>query len=107
MPRDEGEQRVRALPRRPMPQGPEGEHHGFVVFSFHANSLGLQTKDLVSKFGSNQIWPTRSPCLEKLYLFQTISNEDDFYIKIIALDEIYNFIVFSFLFKILRYFKKK
>jgi hypothetical protein len=49
-----------------------------------------------SKFGLNQNWPTRSPTLEKLYLFHTISDEDDFYMKIVALDEIYNFLVFSF-----------
>jgi hypothetical protein len=34
--------------------------------------------------------------IEKLYIFYTNSNEDDFYIKIIAPDEIYNFIVWSF-----------
>ena len=35
--------------------------------------------------------------LEKLYLFHTISDEDDFYMKIIALDEIYNFLVLGFI----------
>ena len=49
-----------------------------------------------SKFGLNQIWPTTSPTLEKLYIFHTISDEDDFYIKIVALNEIYNFLVLSF-----------
>jgi hypothetical protein len=38
----------------------------------------------------------RGATLEKLYLFHTISDEDDLYMKIIALDEIYNFLVFSF-----------
>jgi hypothetical protein len=34
--------------------------------------------------------------LEKLYLFHTNSDGDDFYMKIIALNEIYNFLVLSF-----------
>jgi hypothetical protein len=38
----------------------------------------------------------RSLTLEKLYFFHTISDKDDFYTKIIVLDEIYNFLVFSF-----------
>jgi hypothetical protein len=33
---------------------------------------------------------------QKLYLFHMISDEDDFYIKNVALDEIYNFLVLSF-----------
>jgi len=35
--------------------------------------------------------------LEKLYIFYMISDEDDFYMKIVALDEIYNFLVLRFL----------
>jgi hypothetical protein len=38
--------------------------------------------------------------LEKLYLFHTISDENDFYIIIVDLDEIYKFVVLSFLFKV-------
>jgi hypothetical protein len=34
--------------------------------------------------------------LEKIYFFHTILDEDDHYIKIVALDEIYNFLVLSF-----------
>ena len=34
--------------------------------------------------------------LEKSYLFCTVLNEDTFYIKVVALDWIYNFIVLSF-----------
>ena len=48
------------------------------------------------KFSLCRFWPTRSSALEKLYLFHTISDEDDFYIKIVALHEIYIFLVFSF-----------
>jgi hypothetical protein len=51
---------------------------------------------LNSKFGLNQFWPTRSQTFEKLYFFHMISNEDDFYKKIVVLDEIYNCLVFSF-----------
>jgi hypothetical protein len=40
--------------------------------------------------------------LEKLYLSYTISNKDNFYIKVVARNEIYKFIVLSFLFKILK-----
>jgi hypothetical protein len=40
---------------------------------------------------------TISRIFQKLYLFHTISDEDDFYIKIIAVDEIYDFLVLSFL----------
>jgi hypothetical protein len=40
---------------------------------------------------------TISRIFQKLYLFHTISDEDDFYIKIVALDEIYDFLVLSFL----------
>jgi len=49
-----------------------------------------------SKFGLNQIWSAKSSALEKLYLFHTNSDEDNFFMKIIALDEIYNFLVSSF-----------
>jgi len=35
-----------------------------------------------------------------------VSNKDTFYIKIIVLDEIYIFIVFSFLFEIVKMLKK-
>jgi hypothetical protein len=31
--------------------------------------------------------------LEKLYIFHTISDEDDLYMEIVALNEIYNFLV--------------
>ena len=34
--------------------------------------------------------------LEKLYFFYTILDKDDLYLKIVALDEIYNFLVLSF-----------
>jgi hypothetical protein len=34
--------------------------------------------------------------IEKLYFFQMISDEDNFYIKIIVFDEIYHFVVLSF-----------
>ena len=34
--------------------------------------------------------------LEKLNIFHTISDEDDLYIKIAALNEIYNFLVLRF-----------
>jgi hypothetical protein len=34
--------------------------------------------------------------LEKQYRFYKVSNEDTFYIKVIALNEIYNFLVLSF-----------
>jgi len=34
---------------------------------------------------------------EKSLLFDTTSDEDDFYIKIVDLDDIYNFLVLSFL----------
>jgi hypothetical protein len=34
--------------------------------------------------------------LRKLVVFHIISDEDDIYIKVIALDDIYNFIVLSF-----------
>jgi hypothetical protein len=37
-----------------------------------------------------------SKIFQKLPLFHTISDEDDFYIKIVALDEIYDFLVLSF-----------
>jgi hypothetical protein len=37
-----------------------------------------------------------SKIFQKLYLFPTISDEDDFYIKIVALDEIYDFLVLVF-----------
>jgi hypothetical protein len=40
---------------------------------------------------------TISKIFQKLYLFHMISDEDDFYMKNVALDEIYNFLVFSFL----------
>jgi len=36
-----------------------------------------------------------------------ISDEDDFYMKIVALDEIYNFLVFSFFIKIFKKIKQK
>ena len=39
---------------------------------------------------------TRPDALEKLYFFHTISNEDDLYMKIIALNKIYNFLVLRF-----------
>jgi hypothetical protein len=35
--------------------------------------------------------------LEKSYLFYMLSNGDDFYMKVIALDEICDFLVLSFL----------
>jgi hypothetical protein len=35
--------------------------------------------------------------LEKSYLSYIVSNEDAFYMKIAALDEVYNFLVLSFL----------
>jgi hypothetical protein len=38
-----------------------------------------------------------SKIFQKLYLFHMISDEDDFYMKNVALDEIYNFLVLSFL----------
>jgi len=34
--------------------------------------------------------------LEKSYLSYMVSNEDAFYMKVVALDEIYNFLVLSF-----------
>jgi hypothetical protein len=34
--------------------------------------------------------------LEKIYPFYTILDEDDLHMKIVALDEIYNFLVLSF-----------
>jgi hypothetical protein len=37
-----------------------------------------------------------SKIFQKLYLFYMISDEDDFYMKNVALDEIYNFLVLSF-----------
>jgi hypothetical protein len=40
---------------------------------------------------------TISRIFQKLYLFRTISDKDDFYIKTVALDEIYDFLVLSFL----------
>jgi hypothetical protein len=43
--------------------------------------------------------------LEKSYLFHTASDEDDSYIKAIALDEIYNFLVLSFYLKSLSWSK--
>jgi hypothetical protein len=45
-------------------------------------------------FGSSVA--TISRIFQKLYLFRMISDEDNFYIKIIALDEIYDFLVLSF-----------
>jgi hypothetical protein len=41
-------------------------------------------------------------------LFHTISDEDDFYMKIVALGEIYNFLGFSFFFsfEVVKMFKK-
>jgi hypothetical protein len=39
---------------------------------------------------------TISKIFQKLYLFYMISDEDDFYMKNVALDEIYNFLVLSF-----------
>ena len=53
----------------------------------------------------SRFWPTESLTLENLYLFHTISDEDFFYIKVVALDEIYNFLDF-FLFEIVKMFKK-
>jgi hypothetical protein len=38
-----------------------------------------------------------SKIFQKLYLFHMISDEDDFYMKNVVLDEIYNFLVLSFL----------
>jgi hypothetical protein len=38
-----------------------------------------------------------SKIFQKLYLFHMISDEDDFYMKNVALDDIYNFLVLSFL----------
>jgi hypothetical protein len=35
--------------------------------------------------------------LEKSYLSYIVSNKDNFYIKVVALDEIYNFLVLRFL----------
>jgi hypothetical protein len=36
--------------------------------------------------------------LEKLYIPYMVSNEDTYYMKNVALNEIYNFLVLSFLF---------
>ena len=66
------------------------------IFGLFSTFLLLVRNIPNSKFGLNRIWPTRSPALEKLYLFRTISDEDNFYIKIMALDKVYNFLVFSF-----------
>jgi hypothetical protein len=39
---------------------------------------------------------TISKIFQKLYLFHMISDEDDFYMKNVSLDEIYNFLVLNF-----------
>ena len=70
--------------------------NGLAIFRPFSTFLLLIRNIPNLKFGLNQICPTRSPTLEKLYLFHTILDKDDFYIKIVALDEIYNFLVFSF-----------
>jgi hypothetical protein len=44
--------------------------------------------------------------LEKSYIFHTTLDEDNFYMKIIALDEIYNFLVLSFSIWIVKMLKK-
>jgi hypothetical protein len=43
---------------------------------------------------------------KKSYLFNTTSDEDDFYMKIVELDETYNFLVLSFLFEYVKMLKK-
>ena len=52
------------------------------------------TRQHCSDAPSSLAW--QDTTLEKLYLFHMISDEDDLYMKIIDLDEIYNFIVLSF-----------
>ena len=78
----------------------KSERKRFRYFFDHFLLLIWNIPNSVSKFGLNQIWPSRSSALEKLYLFHTILDEDDFYMKIVALDEIYNFLAFSFFIKI-------
>jgi hypothetical protein len=56
----------------------------------------FETLFLLMKNGYTPGREKRSLTLEKLYFFHTISDKDDFYMKIIAFDEIYNFLVFSF-----------
>ena len=70
--------------------------NGLAVFRPFSTFLLVIRNILNSKFDLNRIWPPKCPALEKLYIFQTFSDEDDFYMKIVALDEIYNFLVFSF-----------
>jgi hypothetical protein len=44
--------------------------------------------------------------LEKSYVFHTTSDEKDFYMKLVALNEIYNFLILRFSFKIVKMLKK-
>jgi len=63
------------------------------------NENGLDIFRLFSTFNSEypefKILFKPNLALENLYLFY-ISDEDDFYMKILALSEIYNLLVFSF-----------
>ena len=77
-----------------------------MVLTFFDRFLLLIRNIPNSKFGLNQIWSAKSPALEKLYLFHTNSDEDDFYMKIVALEKIYNFLVLVFSFEVFKMFIK-
>ena len=82
----------------------ENSLDNFFLTVFYFSTFNSQYPKFEIRFKPNLA--PKSPALEKLYHFRTISDKDNFYMKIVALDEIYNFLVFSFFhLKSLRYSK--
>jgi hypothetical protein len=70
------------------------------IFS-HATAVGAAHCTMPSRL------VRQAATLENLYLFHTILDKDDLYMKIVALAEIYNFLVLSFFsFKVVKVLKK-
>jgi hypothetical protein len=75
--------------------GPNGSKPATIADMARSYMWGPHVSGLYFYFGGTVAMISR--IFQKLYIFRTISYEDDFYIKIIALDEIYDFVVLSFL----------
>jgi hypothetical protein len=75
--------------------GLNASKHGLYAYVARSYMWGPHVSGLYFYFEGTVA--TISRIFQKLYLFHMNSDKDDFYIKTIALDEIYDFLVLSFL----------